>query len=137
MLNDHQECRGIEVGGHEYPPAPTYVIWLVGVGTVSLLHPFTSLCLFQTFNACIWMFCIVSLSIKYYLKLENTWHYYFSYWHLTFSTFRTQRTGTQAVWLLLNCSGIVFIRTFDVRLLVYNHLGNRSGTLPIFYCWEN
>ena len=43
--NDYNECRGIEVGVHEYPPAPTYVIWLVG--TVSLLHPFTSLCLFQ------------------------------------------------------------------------------------------
>ena len=45
MVNVYQECRGIEVGVHEYPPAPTYVIWLVG--TVSLLHPFTSLCLFQ------------------------------------------------------------------------------------------
>ena len=45
MVNDHQECRDIEVGDHAYPPAPTYVIWLVG--TVSLLHPFTSLCLFQ------------------------------------------------------------------------------------------
>ena len=45
MVDDHQECRGIEVGVHEYLPAPTYVIWLVG--TVSLLHPFTILCLFQ------------------------------------------------------------------------------------------
>ena len=130
MVEDHQECRGIEVGDHEYPPAPTYVIWLVG--TVSLLYPkvcFTSV----TFNACIWMFCIVSLSIKYYLKLENTWLYYFSYWHLTFSIFRTQKTGTQAVWLLLNCSGIVFIRTFDVRLFVYHHLRIMSATLLFFY----
>ena len=24
MVDDYQECRGIEVGVHEYPPAPTF-----------------------------------------------------------------------------------------------------------------
>ena len=66
MVDDHQECRGIEVGDHEYPPAPTYVIWLVG--TVSLLHPFTSLCLFQVSH-----FQCMHLNALHRYRPNNIW----------------------------------------------------------------